>query len=92
MVVEERDSPKTWAEIWRDDFIHALGVDQVVLSALAPEIKYSLFVEAPTKIIQMADENRHKPYSFPVYMALACFEGLKSVATGNNPIGALMVV
>lgn len=83
-------SVKRWIDVWKDDFIKALGIDPAVASALDPKIEYSLFVETPNTIISMITESEQ--FSFQEYMALACMEGLKSIATGNNPIGALMVV
>ena len=84
------NNEQSWLDAATDDLCGVLGLDPVAAAALAGENKYLLFVYGPQMVEKMfTDAN---DYTFQQYLSLACWEGLKAVITGNNPIGALMVI
>jgi len=87
--INEQQTTK-WIDLWTKDMLDTLGIDTVSAKALRPENQYLLFVYGPQMIERMLEESQS--FSFQQYMALACWEGLKAIVTGNNPVGALMVV
>lgn len=87
--LQEEEQPEKWVDLNLKEIRKCLGGDLSTV-ALTPENRYLLFTYAPLTIEHMFKDA--SPYSFQQYLALACWEGLKSIITGNNPIGALIVV
>jgi len=84
------ETPIAWVDQDVEQIQRILGLNKTATAALSGENKYLLFSYAPRMIEKMFE--KAQDHSLQQYLALACWEGLKAIITGNNPVGALVVV